>query len=207
MRVMISQRVDVLPERGERRDALDQAWGDALGGMLRAPMSIYPMPNRPGDVDEAVSGWPPSLIVLSGGNDIGDAPERDATEAALLSRAAADHIPVLAVCRGMQMVQHYLGGSLNRMTDHVATEHVVKAVSANTAPAELLVNSFHAWAISRCSLARDLEALYCHADDSSVEAAQHTTLPWLCLMWHPERPGKGMAVANGWAGNWLREVI
>lgn len=207
MRVVISQRVDACPERGECRDALDQAWGESLGSMLRDSVSIYPMPNRSGNVDEVVSGWSPSLIVLSGGNDIGDVPERDATEAALLSRAATDRIPVLAVCRGMQMVQHFLGGPLHRMAGHVATEHVVKAVSTNECPAELLVNSFHAFGISKCALARDLEALYCHADDSSVEAAQHVTFPWLCLMWHPERPGTGMTVANSWAGNWLREVL
>lgn len=207
MRVMISQRVDLHPERWERWDALDQAWGDALGGMLREPVTIYPMPNRSRDVDEAISVWRPSLIVLSGGNDIGNAPERDATEAALLSRAAAARIPVLAVCRGMQMVQHYLGGTLNMVTGHVATDHVVKAVSTKEGPVELLVNSFHTWGISKLELAPDLEALYCHAEDLSVEAAQHATIPWLCLMWHPERPGKGMTVANDWLGNWLREVL
>lgn len=206
MRVLISQRVDTFPERGERRDALDQAWGGTLCGMLGTPVSIYPMPNRPGDVDEAVSRWRPSLVVLSGGNDIGEVPERDATEAALLTRATTECIPVLAVCRGMQMVQHFLGGSTQRVSGHVATEHVVKAVSAYGTPAELMVNSFHVWGIPREGLARDLEALYCHADNS-VEAAKHTALPWLCLMWHPERPGKGMAVANDWAANRLREVL
>lgn len=206
MRVLISQRVDLLPERSERRDALDQAWGDTLGGMLCNPVSVYPMPNRPEGVDEAVSGWCPSLIVLSGGNDIGGAPERDATEAALLSRAAAERIPVLAVCRGMQMVQHYLGGSMQRVTDHVATEHVVKAVPAHALPAGLVVNSYHAWGIPGSALAQGLETLYSHAD-GSIEAARHTYLPWLCLMWHPERSGKGMAIANDWAGSWLREVL
>jgi anthranilate/para-aminobenzoate synthase component II len=206
MRVLITQRVDVLPERGERRDALDQAWGDTLCGMLQSPVLIHPMPNRPRDVDETIAGWRPSLIVLSGGNDIGGAPERDATEAALLGRATADRIPVLAVCRGMQMVQHFLGGSLRRVTDHVATEHLVKAEPADAMPAELLVNSFHAWGIARNALASGLETLYSHAD-GSVEAARHATLPWLSLMWHPERSGEGMAIANDWAGRWLREVL
>lgn len=206
MRILITQRVDVLPERGERRDALDQAWGDTLFGMLQSPVLIHPMPNRPRDVDEAVAYWRPSLIVLSGGNDIGSVPERDATEAALLRRATADRIPVLAVCRGMQMVQHFLGGSLQQVTDHVAVEHRVRSASEDALPDELLVNSFHAWGVERNALASGLQALYFHSD-GSVEAARHVALPWLTLMWHPERPGKGMAVANDWAGRWLREVL
>lgn len=206
MRILITQRVDLLPIRGERRDALDQAWGDTLQGMLQSPVLIYPMPNRPLDVDETVAHWRPSLLVLSGGNDIGSAPERDATETALLRRAADDRIPVLAVCRGMQMVQHFLGGGLQRVTGHVAVEHHVRSVLEDASPYELLVNSFHAWGVERDRLAKGLQALYSHSD-GSVEAARHATLPWLSLMWHPERPGKGMAVANDWAGRWLREML
>jgi gamma-glutamyl-gamma-aminobutyrate hydrolase PuuD len=206
VRVLITQRVDLLTERGERRDALDQAWGNTLRGMLQSPALIYPMPNRSLDVDKTVAHLRPSLIVLSGGNDIGNAPERDATEAALLRRATADRIPVLAVCRGMLMVQHFLGGGLQRLTDHVAVEHRVRSVSEDASPHEFSVNSFHAWGIDRGALANGLQALYCHSD-GSVEAARHATLPWLSLMWHPERPGNGMALANDWAGRWLCEVL
>ncbi len=206
MRVLITQRVDLLPERGERRDALDQAWGDTLRGMLQSSALFYPMPNRWFDVEKTVAHLRPSLIVLSGGNDIGNAQERDATEAALLRRAAADRIPVLAVCRGMLMVQHFLGGGLQRLTDHVAVEHHVRSVSEDASPREFLVNSFHAWGIDRGTLSNDLQALYCHSD-GSVEAARHATLPWLSLMWHPERPGNGMALANDWAGRWLRGIL
>lgn len=206
MRVLITQRVDLVPQRDERRDSLDQSWCCTLSSILQTSVLTYPMPNRSWDVDGVISAWRPSLIVLSGGNDIGDAPERDATEAALLIRATGDRIPVLAVCRGMQMVQHFLGGSLQRVAGHVAAEHLVKPVSANVPSDELLVNSYHAWGIARNALAPELNALYCHADDS-VEAAYHTMLPWLCLMWHPERPGKGMDTANDWVGRWLREVL
>ena len=38
MNVLISQRVDLLPQRGERRDALDQAWGETLGDLLGGPL-------------------------------------------------------------------------------------------------------------------------------------------------------------------------
>lgn len=206
MRVLISQRVDVIRERRERRDALDQAWGETLTCMVDRPVRILPMPNRSQDVEETLIRWKPSLIVLSGGNDIGEAPERDATEEALLARATREGIPVLAVCRGMQMVQHFLGGDLVPVSGHVAQEHRVGMATMHDGPAELIVNSFHLWGISRGRLANGLEPLYLHAD-GTVEAAHHVRWPWLCLMWHPERAGKEMAIANKWTGRWLKKVF
>lgn len=207
VRILISQRVDILSDRGERRDALDQAWSDTLARMLAQPILLLPMPNRPQDVEGTLAKWVPSLIVLSGGNDIGAAPERDSTERALLEHAAAEEIPVLAVCRGMQMVQHFLGGSLVPLSDHVAREHSIKAASTHVGPAELVVNSFHAWGIPADKLHQGLEALYFHAD-GTVEAACHVRWPWLCLMWHPERSScEGMAMANEWAAHWLQKIL
>lgn len=205
MRILISQRVDVVLARGERRDALDQAWGRTLTDMLGQQVQILPMPNRPQDVGAALARWEPSLVVLSGGNDIGEALERDETESVLLAHAAAEGLPVLAVCRGMQMVQHFLGGGLVSVTGHIAQEHSVRVAPGRSEPAELVVNSFHAWGISEKQLARGLDTLYFHAD-GTVEAARHVQWPWLCVMWHPERAGKGMAIANEWAGCWLRKV-
>ena len=43
-------------------------------------------------------------IILSGGNNIGDVKERDITETYLLKYAETNEIPVLGICRGMQML-------------------------------------------------------------------------------------------------------
>ena len=54
-------------------------------------------------------------MVLTGGNDLaalgGDAPERDATENALLDAAESRRLPVIGVCRGMQVIQAALCGA------------------------------------------------------------------------------------------------
>ncbi len=205
MNILISQRVDLLPQRGERRDALDQAWGATLRELLGRSVLMLPVPNRPQDVGAMVAACLPSLIVLSGGNDIGSAPERDAAEAALLDGAQQSGVPVLAVCRGMQMVQHYLGGALTPVTGHVRCEHPIQASAGQALPL-LTVNSYHDWAIRQSGLAAGLRALYLH-EDGTVEAAVHASRPWLGVMWHPERAGAGMSQANSWVAHWLEEVL
>ena len=147
----------------------------------------------------------PSLIVLSGGNDIGNELERDATEAALLDCAQRNSLPVLAVCRGMQMLQCYLGGALTPVVGHVQCEHPIHAAGGQTLQS-LTVNSFHDWSIPQSSLAEGLRSLYLH-DDGTVEAAIHKNHPWLGVMWHPERAGTGMPQANSWVAKWLKEVL
>lgn len=205
MNVLISQRVDVLLQQGERRDCLDQAWGTTLCDLLGRAAVILPVPNRPQDIAAMVAACRPSLIVLSGGNDIGEAPERDACEGLLLDGAKNNALPVLAVCRGMQMVQHHLGGKLTAITGHVCCEHSVIGEPGLT-PVTLTVNSYHNWGIRQSELAPDLRSLYVHTD-GTVEALEHKHLPWLGVMWHPERASSGKAIANAWVAQWLKTVI
>jgi putative glutamine amidotransferase len=51
-------------------------------------------------------------VLLTGGADIGDVPERDAFELALAAAALEHDVPVLGVCRGMQVMNVARGGTL-----------------------------------------------------------------------------------------------
>ena len=51
-------------------------------------------------------------LLLTGGADIGDAPERDAFELAIAAAALEADVPVLGVCRGMQVMNVARGGTL-----------------------------------------------------------------------------------------------
>ena len=176
----ITQRVEIFPDYHERRDALDQKWTLFL---KKAGFTPLPLPNH---LDAAISlakGLDISGIVLTGGNDLGvlggDAPERDELERALLALAVDSRIPVLGVCRGMQVIQEYFGGQLVRVEGHVAAEQEI------TIDGELrIVNSYHNWGSLESP---DTLIPFAIADDGVIKGIRHQSLPMLGMMWHPER--------------------
>ncbi len=201
MRIAISQRVDVIDSYGERRDALDQAW-TAL--FARAALTLVPVPNVLSDV----SAWCRALNIdgalLSGGNDltmltgmdsVGGtpstlAPERDATERALVIWARHTQRPVLGICRGMQHLVHLLGGELTTVarSEHVAQAHALQwsldNARFNWTPHER-VNSYHGYGIEN-ALPTELRVI-ARSADGCVEAFEHGVEFLAGFMWHPER--------------------
>jgi putative glutamine amidotransferase len=191
-RVALTQRVDDLPERGERRDALDQSWAVLVEAAGYEPVLI---PNRLADPVGYVDALGPVLLVITGGNDLAHlpepsqpAPERDATETALLDAATTSGLPVLGVCRGLQLLVSLTGGRLDRVAGHVRAPHPVSVVDASPWPLRdgRVVNSFHGWGISPEGLGPVLVPLAL-APDGTVEAAHRPGLPQVGVMWHPER--------------------
>ncbi|MBI4995405.1 MAG: gamma-glutamyl-gamma-aminobutyrate hydrolase family protein [Rhodocyclales bacterium] len=180
--IAVSQRVDRVAARAETRDALDQrlaVWLLAVGGLP------VPVPNGLGDrLDEWLAALGPAAVVLSGGNDIGECPERDRTETVLIDHAARAGLPLLGICRGMQMLAHHAGETLVAVTGHAGTRHGLGgvAVDAGDLPAE--VNSFHNWGLAACPPGYRVLAA---APDGTPEALRHVARRWEAWMWHPER--------------------
>jgi putative glutamine amidotransferase len=190
-RIAITQRVHDLADRGERRDALDQAWTPWLEGGGDVPL---PVPNRLDDPVAYLSDLAVDALVLTGGNDLAHlpgaqntAPERDATERVLLAHARDTGLPVLAVCRGMQMLVDFWGGAVTRVDGHVARPHDVARGAEGAWPLRPgPVNSFHDWGVAAGGLPDALRVL-ATAPDGTIEAVAHVALPQVGVMWHPER--------------------
>jgi gamma-glutamyl-gamma-aminobutyrate hydrolase PuuD len=180
LRVAVTQRIVVAADTGERRDALDQRWAPMLEAI---GLAAVPVPNRLPDV----VGWAIDLdigaVLLTGGDDLaalgGTTPERDGVEHALIDWAQECAVPVLGICRGLQLIAARAGAELRRVDGHVAVAH---AVSTREGSEE--VNSFHRWGFDRVPQGFAATAT---APDGTIEAMRHATLPVCGIMWHPER--------------------
>jgi gamma-glutamyl-gamma-aminobutyrate hydrolase PuuD len=159
-----------------------------------------------------------SGLVLSGGEDIDPSrygedaipqlgmvtPARDAMEIAALGLALERRLPILGICRGMQLMNVFFGGTLYQDLDtqrpgellHRQTEpwgarsHAVKVAPDSQlceilGSEDLVINSFHHQAVK--DLAPTLRAVAMTAD-GVVEAVELKTHPWIMgVQWHPER--------------------
>ena len=173
------------------------------------------VPPSDGGVEETVDRL--DGLVFSGGSDVdpdaygaephpatlGTRPERDRAELALLTAALERDMPVLAICRGSQVLNVALGGDLEQhVPDRVGheghkevpgtfSEHAVKPVPG-TVLAPLIgdgttVKSHHHQGYGR--LGRGLREA-ARAEDDTVEAIEDPTRRFTVgVLWHPEEGG------------------
>jgi len=157
-------------------------------------------------------------VVLSGGDDIDPISygaentdskrshtEVDAFEIAVVGAARAQGKPVLAICRGLQMLNVALGGTLRQEVtseggvhdtisdDHEemgARRHVVRFEGSSLlaeiyGTSEAKVNTLHHQGVERLADELVVEG---HTDDGLIEAVRYAGDWWaLGVQWHPER--------------------
>jgi len=190
-KVAITQRIDFIQSYGEFRDMIDQK---LVQWITESGYLPFPVPNTLSSEKSISSKSKPQLqswldyiqpdaVLLSGGNNIDEYPQRDSTEKYLLSWAKNESKPLLGICRGLQMMVKWAGGTLVRLSGHVCTRHqLVISNKSDNWPNE--VNSYHEFGIKDCPKGFVTKAF---SDDGTIEAIQHEVLPWEGWMWHPER--------------------
>ena len=174
------------------RAALDGAAGVVLTGGI--------------DVDPAAYRAPASVFVTE------TEPERDAFEIDVLRAARERGLPVLCICRGLQIANVAFGGTLIADIPHqlgdralfphdvgdadqhdgwrIVPEHVVRiepdsALARIAGARQLATNAAHHQAVDRC--ADDLRVVG-RTPDGIIEAleARFDAPFWLAVQWHPE---------------------
>lgn len=191
----VSQRVERVDTYEETRDCLDHRWAQLLEELDFAAVQI---PNSLNDVVGWLENIRPAGVILSGGNDIttivnseSGSLARDATEHNIIDWARYKKIPILGVCRGMQMVNSYFGGGLVNVDGHARSEHYITRIEESSLPDyDKPVNSFHNYGIRLSTLASTLVPLYV-SKDRLIEGLCHRTEQIYGTMWHPER-SKGL---------------
>jgi putative glutamine amidotransferase len=214
----------VRTDAGRERVALNTAYVRALVDAGLVPLVVPSLvgSETAGDALEGVHG-----LVLTGGEDVvparygarphpklgeTDAP-RDAVELALIAGARARRLPILAICRGIQILNVALGGTLyqdlpserpDSGIDHAAAQsrHGLRVTHGSLlhrtiGVLETSVNSRHHQAIRDLAPALTATAW---APDGLIEGAEPAEgEPWtLAVQWHPEDDVEG-ALFRGFA--------
>ena len=165
-------------------------------------------------------------LVLAGGSDIDPAsygarphpattgtwPERDRFELALAHRSIERELPVLGICRGMEMLNVALGGTLDQHLpeslgheDHCHTpgafsDHEVRLESGSLAARAVgaettAVKSHHHQGLDE--LGEGLVAAGWATEDGIVEAIELEGRPYaLGVLWHPEADERSRVVGS-----------
>jgi putative glutamine amidotransferase len=115
---------------------------------------------------------------------------RDAWEFAIVTRALQQRIPLFAICRGLQVLNVALGGTLHLNIpnhDKLKFQNVQLLRYASGAPLQIpRVNSSHHQALDQLGSGLEIEA-WC-ADDDVIEQARLRDYPFgLGVQYHPER--------------------
>jgi putative glutamine amidotransferase len=147
------------------------------------------------DVDPCLYGEPPSPETEP------PDPDRDAAEGALIDEVLARDLPLFAICRGMQILNVHLGGSLiqhlptaarhvRRTPDKSLPAHRV-AIEPGTLLSGIVrteyweVNSRHHQAVAR--IAPGMRVCARDPEDGTIEAIELPLRRFvLAVQWHPE---------------------
>jgi len=198
--VAFTQRVTIDPANGERRDCLDQRWGELSAALGFLAVGL---PNlNPSSVPSLIDSVRPALVVLTGGNSPvgfdGATPERDIFEHALVEAALERNLPVLGICRGFQILNLHFGGTLRAVEGHVATTHMIYDDRGRIRR----VNSYHQLAVGATDLASGLLAEWRDAK-GYIESFRHESRLVKAIMWHPEREASFVQDDLDWIKEWL----
>jgi len=204
--VALTMRIVEAGGYNELRDAISHDWTKFLEAHEIVPLLVPNAMNRPELLLERLGA---EGVIIGNGEDIpviyGDGQTidfsgpRERTEKKILDYAMRNRLPVLGVCRGMQFINLYFGGSLARCDDicqkpgqHVSARHPIEIVEGRFVDVSsdgITVNSYHGNCVTQDSISPSLEVFATDIEGRVIEGFYHPELPVVGIQWHPEREG------------------
>ncbi len=130
-------------------------------------------------------------------NDIND--ELDSLQWKLLYRAAEKKLPVLGICRGMQFINVFFGGTLiqqlesaqshgMRSPEHYHMVSVVEGTHLHQLYGGMVeTNTRHHQGVGLIGDGLKVSAMWIDGEGLVMEAVEHKELPIIGVQWHPEQ--------------------
>ena len=183
-RILVTQRVDFFDDIKEVRESLDIRILKLIRSIDMLPIQIsFSAVNASNNFDEYINSFNPNGILLSGGNNIGQFPERDDFERKVIAWSSIRNIPIFGICRGLQVLNNFCNGSLKKVKGHCNTRHLIYGDNNFN---NRQVNSYHNYGVIHKTLGNNLKPI-AKTEDGCIEAIKHDLFPWKAIMWHPER--------------------
>lgn len=192
-KILVTQRIEEVNTYKEIRDCLDTNWALFMNKLDYLPILL---PSN-FDFKRYFNEIKIDGILITGGNDLFIISnkeidkKRDLLEKETIDYAIKNDIPLLGVCRGMQIIGNYFNQSIEQVKNHVSVNHPIiisreskyfKASSISTQ--KKVVNSYHNYGFKNIS--EDF-LVAAKSDDSSIESIEHKNYKIYAIMWHPER--------------------
>lgn len=189
-KIALTQRLVKVEERDEIRESLDINYCNLMDACGFLPMVLpYEIDFRRYFDEISVDG-----IVLTGGNDLDSChsddlnKKRDEFEKELLKHCIIHNIPVLGICRGMQLIAEYFGAEFTKVNNQVNVKHglIINQDSKYSSYLNAIkeVNSYHNFTIK--NLSHDL-LIAAKNQQGTVKAIEHKNYRVFGQMWHSER--------------------
>ena len=200
--ILISQRI--YKNHYEIQTSLSTEWTELFNNFNE--VLIYPVQINTNIID-LLNNFNVIGIIITGGNDVYqetndsfisykniESKIRDKFETKLINIAIDYRIPVMAICRGCQLIAYNNGFNVIVNDSHVNTHHKLQFIN-NSKYSKYLneflktnpeVNSYHEQSIEN-NINNENINIICKSTDGFIEALEHKNHKILGIMWHPER--------------------